>query len=646
MKKLALCILAAVGVNLIAIADVPSRLPSDADVVTGYWHRNFDKAKAYADANGIPFVAVWSRDNGSCHYCNIFSDWINNSVFTSWQRTSGIVFWYGSESDYEYQSTKVSSQVRWTMGGNTALPGLRLWWKDHADVVVSGRAGPIGGSGPQALIDYIERTFSGYVPYSIALNQSSDNVGFAFSQTNPWGVEKGASALRSGAIGGNSSSGLSATIQSSGTFSFEWRASCESNDTHTADHAVFLIDGVEVALIDGETEWRTVSVRIDSDSSHSVAWVYSKDASDDDDGVHDDCVRVRSIKWAKDPTVTFNANGGHFGGGATTLSRVVVSGSAVGELPVPDGEGRRFLGWLDAHTGVVVDAGTVMSSDVVLYAQWEKCTVAFNYNSLPAGVSCSLDRDGEWQTTMTLSWGAVRTFFIRNTTADSSVCGLEVEGVYTYKEDGETWEDSIWPSECVEAPNSLGGYDHYVVLTREDWDWSMAKKAVFTITVSGFYDEDNAANNRFEFGSTPGYAAPTTQEYDRGAALGTLPSADRGVDWQFLGWFSEPVGGDEITTSTVATEMTCYAHWREVRTARFDANSYDEWSGQTDDIAVDPGEEVEIPECGFIREGRTFIGWATSPNGTVEYHPGDIVTMDDDILLMHAARRKSTSPTR
>lgn len=628
MKKLILCFLAAVGVNIIAVADAPSRLPSDADVVTGYWHRNFDKAKAYAEENDIPFFAVWSRDYG-CHFCDLFSNWISDPDFISWQQTSGIVFWYGSESDYPLGS----AAAQWTLGRNSALPALHLWWKDRTDETVSGRTASIGGSGAQALIDYIEQTFGGYVPYKKALNRSSSKVNFSVSWTNPWCVEDGSSVLRSGAIGGNSSSGLSATIQSSGTFSFEWCASCESNETHTADHAVFLIDDVEAALIDGETEWRTVSVRIDSDLSHSVAWVYSKDGSNAGDSVHDDCVRVRNIMWARDPTVIFNANGGHFDGGMVTLSRVVVLGTAVGELPVPNGDGRRFLGWMDAHTGAVVDAETVMSNDVVLYAQWEKCIVAFNFNSLPAGQTCSLNNDGEWQTTMTLSRGSARTFFIRNNTAESSVCGLDVEGIYTYKEDGEIYEDSIWPSEYVEAPNALGGVDYYVVLTRDDWEWSMAKKALFTITVSGFYDEGNQANNRFEFGSTPGYAAPKTQKYDRGATFGTLPLANRGVDWQFLGWFSEPVGGDEITTNTIATEMTCYAHWMEIRTARFDENSHDECSGRTDDIVVDPGEEVEIPECGFIREGRTFIGWATSPNGTVEYHPGDIVTMDDDILL-------------
>ncbi|MBR4259603.1 MAG: leucine-rich repeat protein [Kiritimatiellae bacterium] len=119
-----------------------------------------------------------------------------------------------------------------------------------------------------------------------------------------------------------------------------------------------------------------------------------------------------------------------------------------------------------------------------------------------------------------------------------------------------------------------------------------------------------------------------------GQTIGRLPVPSM-PKYDFLGWFRTADGSEKVTgNDIVVSDITCYAHWRAVRRLDFGENcGNDACGGGMDQIACDPGEEVEIPECGFIREGRTFAGWSTNPNGTVEYHPGDIVTMDDDILL-------------
>ena len=44
--------------------------------------------------------------------------------------------------------------------------------------------------------------------------------------------------------------------------------------------------------------------------------------------------------------------------------------------------------------------------------------------------------------------------------------------------------------------------------------------------------------------------------------LDTLPTDSRDGNYRFDGWFTDPTGGVQITTSTVFTEeTTVYAHW-------------------------------------------------------------------------------------
>ena len=66
-------------------------------------------------------------------------------------------------------------------------------------------------------------------------------------------------------------------------------------------------------------------------------------------------------------TVTFDANGGTCG----TAELGIDYGTSVGELPVPVRDNAVFLGWFtEAEGGVKVDADTVVTGELVLYAHW------------------------------------------------------------------------------------------------------------------------------------------------------------------------------------------------------------------------------------------------------------------------------------
>ena len=97
-----------------------------------------------------------------------------------------------------------------------------------------------------------------------------------------------------------------------------------------------------------------------------------------------------------------------------------------------------------------------------------------------------------WKTTVKVSRGSAHTFWITGLTENTAITDMEVLCEYTYTEDGETIEDYVFASESCEIENSSGGFDKYVLLTAEDWDWVPSSKSslTFTVMVSGWGDDD------------------------------------------------------------------------------------------------------------------------------------------------------------
>ena len=71
--------------------------------------------------------------------------------------------------------------------------------------------------------------------------------------------------------------------------------------------------------------------------------------------------------------------------------------------------------------------------------------------------------------------------------------------------------------------------------------------------------------------------------------LDTLPTASRDGNYRFDGWFTDPTGGVQITTSTVFTEeTTVYAHWVYIDRPTDD----DHLSGS--DSSSDPSYRIDV----------------------------------------------------
>ena len=152
--------------------------------------------------------------------------------------------------------------------------------------------------------------------------------------------------------------------------SFFWLASCEKDewDEFFYDHAEFWVDDVLVAQIDGQDKtWSYVEAKVQGLGSHTLKWVYVKDASGKT-GM--DCVWVDSIRLGQSAgayVITFNPMGGICAENTRTVRR----GDALGKMPIPLNGSNGFVGWFTHPVyGAEITEAEAPSSDEVLYAHW------------------------------------------------------------------------------------------------------------------------------------------------------------------------------------------------------------------------------------------------------------------------------------
>ncbi len=120
------------------------------------------------------------------------------------------------------------------------------------------------------------------------------------------GVSADGYALRSGAITHNQTSRLETVVSGPGTVSFKWKVSCEDyfvfrTQKILLDYLSFSVDGTERGLINGETEWTNVTLTVEGEGEHVLAWSYIKD-SEGSEG--EDCAWLDEVVWRPSGTLS------------------------------------------------------------------------------------------------------------------------------------------------------------------------------------------------------------------------------------------------------------------------------------------------------------------------------------------------------
>ena len=213
--------------------------------------------------------------------------------------------------------------------------------------------------------------------------------------------------------------------------------------------------------------------------------------------------------------VTFNANEGE----VKTSSKQVTYNSTYGELPTPTRKGYTFSGWFTAKTDgsqVKADTKYTATSDQTLYARWKGNSYTVTFNATGGSVETSSKA-----VTMGSKYGEMPTPTLK---------GNVFQGWYTAKTGGASVDkDTVFTGA---ANQTL--YAQWVLET-------------YTVTLD----------------PTGGDLEELTARVMYSKQYGELPTPEK-KGYKFVGWFTTPDDGTEITTSTKVTlnkDHTLYAQW-------------------------------------------------------------------------------------
>lgn len=270
--------------------------------------------------------------------------------------------------------------------------------------------------------------------------------------------------------------------------------------------------------------------------------------------------------WSACTVVTLDARGGT----VTPKSINVAVNSTYGELPTPVRSGYTFDGWYTSiYSDIKITNETVVNqpADHSLYAHWTANTYVVAFDAcggivgLPSMEVTYYDYYGELPTPT------------RN--------GYSFIGWYTEIDGGDKVTGSSDRVKII-ADHTL--YAH--------WE------------ANSYYLKFNANGGGFTSGTSKTVTCDTP--------VGELPTP-KWIDHFFEGWYTAAVGGDKVTSETIATyellSKSLYAHWAVIVT--FDANQ-----GVVDTrnmrVTVDSAyAELPIP----TRIGYIFNGWYTARDG-------------------------------
>ena len=304
--------------------------------------------------------------------------------------------------------------------------------------------------------------------------------------------------------------------------------------------------------------------------------------------------RTLYARWAKNQTVTFDANGGT----CKVSKKGYWTPGTYDTLPEATQEGNAFVGWYTAASGgTKVKAGDATGSATsrTLYAHWTRNqTVTFDAN----GGTCNVSKKGYWiagtYATLPTATNGVKPFV----------------GWFTAASGGE----QVKVGDTVPAMSARTLYAHW------------------------------AKNQAVTFNANGGTCATKKKGYWTPGTYGTLPTPTNGVK-PFVGWFTAASGGTQVKVgdaTTDETSRTLYAHWAKNQTVTFDAN------GGTCKTAKKgywtPGTYATLPVA--TRDGFAFAGWFTAAEGGTQVKAGDAATSASArTLYAHwtAARQKGAA---
>lgn len=177
----------------------------------------------------------------------------------------------------------------------------------------------------------------------------------------------------------------------------------------------------------------------------------------------------------------------------------------------------------------------------------------------------------------------------------------------------------------------------------KDWEMAFGDSEIMSFNEKTVIKSDKPIRELGLIGDqNPGHSYTTTHTLVNDSSGGTLTLAG--------GWSGYPYGGsaaaavassrmpssfdvDMATGYNARSSIAIGFHlpYAVLRKLVYDSNG---GNGSMDSRNQESGSTVTVADNGFTRDGFTFTGWNTSPNGTgTDYKPGDALTVTGDTTL-------------
>jgi uncharacterized repeat protein (TIGR02543 family) len=323
--------------------------------------------------------------------------------------------------------------------------------------------------------------------------------------------------------------------------------------------------------------------------------------------------------------ITLDGNGFTLPEGYPTFERIEYGqnySKLLDNISDPVREGYTFLGWyLNAEgTGSAVTRNSIVNGDHTLYAKWRintfKVTLNLNY--------------GSSSSVKTVDYGTE----LSKVLTEPERTGYAFEGWFT----DQKCENPVAPDTKVTSDVTLYA------------KWIEAKRVNLVVnggTKVSYGDKVPAVDSipstlyaqwipmdvtvTFDPNGSPNHQA-STRTYKVGSKYGIGLGALNWSGYKFMGWYTQPTGGEKIEATTVVTvkssndlTITLYAHWGyEVS---FDPT---DGSGSMDPQVAEINQPYTLPVCTFEPPaGMRFGGWAAgTPEASTTYPGGSQYTVN------------------
>ena len=364
--------------------------------------------------------------------------------------------------------------------------------------------------------------------------------------------------------------------------------------------------------------------------------------------------------------VTFGLDGGSIDGSTAAVATTQTYGGRYILPTAPTKTGYRFLGWFDGTTEITAETVVALSADKTLTAKWQAETydVTFyldggNISGSTAAVATTQTYGGKYilptaptktgydflgwfdgtaqvtandnvtatpHTTLTAKWSAVEytvTLNANGGTIATSTVSVTFDAAYelgTPTKTGYTFDGWYTAQADGTRVASLGTW-----ITAGDVTlyahWTVESYTVTLDANGGAHASGTDNTITVVYGGT------------HSALDGKDPTRD---GYRFLGWFTAPVGGAQITAAsnvTVNADNKLYAHWEQtVFNVTLNANGGTLAGDAT--ITVNRGGKYSALDGKTpTRTGYVFGGWYTDPVGGTKVDKDTSFTLDADHTL-------------